>query len=413
MSNLKKGVFITILIILGIGVLFLVKIKLKQLEEFNEEEEIKFYDAYSRMMQEKYIPKRESEILEMAIRGDWGEAREYFSKEFRKKHNENESVLNIKIDDFSFDGTYVGDDINEYRWNVRQYIIISGDRKYRYYLLPKYNYDEHPGIFDIPVIDDIQIIDIVDLDSNDKENPQGVKFTKDTSAKLLRQMMFKYDGEAGLSKHFREKYPNFDGFYDKGGIPYEHKRYDGFVGKKFQIEDYEDGEFDYENRVIKGIGVLDVYRTLVYKCNLYFEIDENNYLYDYSLEKVSQQELSKTRPEYKDKYIEYPTYSDVSCILLSKNRDWSDLPLSKKFKDKYNSKDGILPNEPIDYVEYMCDTKGITKYPVRIYLLDGSIKYYGLIFKLTNTNLIDDIEKIELNVDGNSNYTVEELMSMF
>lgn len=408
MRNTKKVICVIILVLLGIGVFFLVKLKIKEIEKLNIEEEKRREDEYFRMMQEMNIPKRESELLEMVIKGEWGEAREYFSKEFRKKHKENESVLDIKIDEFNFDGTYVGDGVNESGWNVRQYIIKSGDKRYRYYLLPKYNYDEHPDNFDIPVIDDIQIIDVIDLDNEDKENIQGVRFTEDTSGKLLYQMMFTYDGEAGLSKHFREKYPNFDGFYDRKGLPV---KYILFNGKERDNYTVSFGNFNYNNKIIENLKIDDLYRGFRYIYNLYFTLDNNCYLDDYSFELVSKENNPNITPEY---YLyKNPTSGEIIEFLSISEHDWSGLPISYKFKEKYNSKDGIFPNLEIDWVEFICKSQGVTKYPVCIHLQDGSKKYYGLIFKLTETNLIDDIEKIELNVDNDKNYTAEELMNMF
>lgn len=408
MRNTKKVICIIILVLLGIGVFFLVKIKLKQLEEFNREEEIRREDEYFRMMQEMNIPKRESELLEMVIKGEWGEAREYFSKEFRKKHKENESILDIKIDEFNFDGTYVGDGVNESGWNVRQYIIKSGDKRYRYYLLPKYNYDEHPDNFDIPVIDDIQIIDIIDLDNEDKENIQGVRFTEDTSGKLLYQMMFTYDGEAGLSKHFREKYPNFDGFFDRKGLPVEYENYSGKKVKKFRI--IKNGKIDYKNSILKNVNIIDAYRVLYFYYNVYFVIDEYGYLDDYRMELIS---VNEKQQNGDNQMINNSTAGDILVCLSGKNRDWQGMPISHSFREKYNEQDGVFSNLEVDWVEFLCDTIGVTKYPVCIHLQDGSKKYYGLIFKLTETNLIDDIEKIELNVDNDKKYTAEELMNMF
>lgn len=45
------------------------------------------------------------------------------------------------------------------------------------------------------------------------------------------------------------------------------------------------------------------------------------------------------------------TYLEMLKMLIEKNSDWSELPLSKKFREKYNSKDGIFGKTKFDKVE--------------------------------------------------------------
>ena len=296
----------------------------------------------------------------------------------------------------------------EIDFTIQPFIVDIDNKKYRYYI---------ETIGDGNYIKDLKIISVIPLfgfDENEIVERQGLVFTNETSQQLLYDMMFCDTGEAGLTKHFREKHSNFDGFFDRNGLPVNYKRYDGEIIEKF-VFNYYKAKLDYNKGIYSNIEIEDLYRGLKYVYNLKFSLDEKNFLDDYKMELL----IAEERLNYdKDSEIwrelcKNPCNSTFVSKLCGKNRGWDGLPISNQFRREYNSKEGIFTDLNVDYVEYFSGTKDTLKYPVCLHLQDGSKKYYGLIFKLTDTNLIDDIEKIELNVDNNKSYTAEELLKLF
>lgn len=399
-KSVKIGMIISIVIILIIVVVIFIKIRVDIInEQRQDEKENQAMLDFANEMIPKY---KRYEVIEIALKKNqnWSDFIEYFTDDFKKKYNEKDGILSkIDVEDAYRDTTYIPQEIDYWDTDTPVYIVKSNGKRYRYYFRIKSN--------EWRQIDDLEIIDIVDLDSKDEEVINGVRLTEDTTERLLYNMMFKYDGEAGLTKHFREKYPNFNGFYDRKGLPVEYRNYNGKVLNKFRIID--SGQLDYENRVLKNIRIIDAYRVLYFNYNINYIIDEHGYLDDYKMILVSADE--KVRDD--NSIIKNSTAGDIVACLSGKNRNWQGLPISHSFREKYNEKDGIFSDLEVDWVEFLCDTIGVKKYPICIHLQDENIKYYGLIFKLTKTNLIDDIEKIELNVDNDKSYTAGELLKMF
>ena len=61
--------------------------------------------------------------------------------------------------------------------------------------------------------------------------------------------------------------------------------------------------------------------------------------YDYHLQEINE-------------YYLYDGWLEIGYELAKKNNDWSKLPLSKKFRKKYNSQDGILGKVEFDDIKY-------------------------------------------------------------
>ena len=53
-----------------------------------------------------------------------------------------------------------------------------------------------------------------------------------------------------------------------------------------------------------------------------------------------------------NEYYIHDGWLEIGYELAKKDNDWSKLPISKKFRKKYNSKDGILGNVEFDIIEY-------------------------------------------------------------
>lgn len=353
-------------------------------------------DSLSTLNKKDYKLYEEIEII-LKKNQDWSDFNINLDQKFKEKYNEKDGLLKDKnVIDAYLDREYSKGEMD---FTIQPFIVNIDNKKYRYYIetIGNGNY-----------IEDLKIISVIPLfDKNEAAERQGLAFTNETSQQLLYDMMFYDTGEAGLTKHFREKYPNFDGFFDRKGLPVEYRNYNGKALNKFRIID--SGQLDYENRVLKNICIIDAYRVLYFNYNINYIIDEHGYLDDYRMILVSIDE--KVRDN--NSIIKNSTAGDVLVCLSGKNRNWQGLPISYSFRQKYNDKDGIFSDLEVDWVEFLCDTIGVKKYPICLHLQDGSIKYYGLIFKLTDTNLIDDIEKIELDVDNNKIYTAEELLKMF
>ena len=365
-------------------------------------------------IQNKVLPKYKNyEAVEIVLKNkhqDWTDIEGHFTYNFTNKYSEGLDFLKgLEVDDVKRDTTYLDPEIDWVDTDHPVYIITIKGKRYRYYL--KYIYKkEDIGGLRATLIDDIKVIDIVDLDNNDENVIHGVRMTKNDAERLLKDMLFEYNGEAGLTKHFRDKYNYMDGLFDRKGVPLKHERFDGLLVQKFRmiIGKGDNSYLDYSNRVLKDVSILDVYRELVEHYDIYFMLDKDGYLDDYNMVLVKQEDM-----EIRTQYIkDHPTYSEVTSRLCYKNRNWDGLPITQNFRDKYNPQDGVLKDIDVDYIEYLCKTDDMLKYPISVHLVGGKIEYYGLEFVLTNNNLINDIIVTKLDTDGND-YTLDEMLQMF
>ena len=103
----------------------------------------------------------------------------------------------------------------------------------------------------------------------------------------------------------------------------------------------------------------------------------------------------------------------IGYILAKKNVNWDKYPLSEKFKEKYNEKDGILGKLQYDDIEYRAYAGSIEKYYFRDYYtyfvitqgLEQTAYIYDTVYQ-QDGYLLDDvtiIEKIKIT-DSEGNY---------
>ena len=88
------------------------------------------------------------------------------------------------------------------------------------------------------------------------------------------------------------------------------------------------------------------------------------------------------------------TYPQMLKLLIEKNSDWSELPLSEGFKRKYNSKDGIFGEIKFDKVEINPEFGG--KYPFEdtaYFVITQGLKKtaYGYRYVFENDKLLEDV----------------------
>lgn len=101
-------------------------------------------------------------------------------------------------------------------------------------------------------------------------------------------------------------------------------------------------------------------------------------------------------------------FIEIMDSVATKNCDWSFLPLSEKFKSKYNSKDGIFPN--INFYVAICSLTNMdgyytyTLYSDRNHMV-GAAWNAKVKYSINNLKQLDDIEIISIEQfrdnDGN------------
>ena len=92
-----------------------------------------------------------------------------------------------------------------------------------------------------------------------------------------------------------------------------------------------------------------------------------------------------------------------------KNNKWDDLPLSKKFKKKYNSKDGILVNDNYTKLSWSLSGTDIQQQIVTLIVFHNLKKeYYYIHYTLNESNELDDVEIVDkkLLYDENGNEVI-------
>ena len=136
--------------------------------------------------------------------------------------------------------------------------------------------------------------------------------------------------------------------------------------------------------IIVSLIIVLIGITIIYKYNN--KIDSNKNIAINSMETNSESITIQNTSH---------TIIEIAELLLNKNSNWSDLPLSDSFIQKYNSNDGVLGKIEFDNVEIRPYKDG--KYPFEDYayfvVSQGKKKTaYEYDFKLTNNGLlIDDI----------------------
>lgn len=96
--------------------------------------------------------------------------------------------------------------------------------------------------------------------------------------------------------------------------------------------------------IIMVVSLIIFFRKVLLKNN---DVNKNANKISKIEEKLTDEQIEKYN-SFNDKF-----YGEGAIIrLVEKNGDWSDIPLTKHFREKYNEKDGILGNIQFDNVEY-------------------------------------------------------------
>lgn len=91
-------------------------------------------------------------------------------------------------------------------------------------------------------------------------------------------------------------------------------------------------------------------------------------------------------------------FAKVVYLVAERNNDWSKLPLSKKFKKKYDSINGILLNDDFSNLGYSVEKEDTSKENQIVCLMvhhDFKEEYYYIHYTLNNKNELDDVEIVE------------------
>ena len=92
-----------------------------------------------------------------------------------------------------------------------------------------------------------------------------------------------------------------------------------------------------------------------------------------------------------------------------KNNKWDNLPLSKTFKKKYNSKDGILINDNYTKLSWSLSGTNTQQQIVTLIVFHNSKKeYYYIHYTINENNELDDVEVVDkkLLYDENGNEVI-------
>lgn len=102
--------------------------------------------------------------------------------------------------------------------------------------------------------------------------------------------------------------------------------------------------------IIMAVSLIIFFRKVLLKNN---DVNKNANKISKIEEKLTDEQIKKYN-SFNDKF-----YGEGAIIrLVEKNGDWSDIPLTKHFREKYNEKDGILGDVQFDKVEYFSYKEG-------------------------------------------------------
>jgi uncharacterized protein YpmB len=214
----------------------------------------------------------------------------------------------------------------------------------------------------------------------------------------LQKIALQDNEEVGKSEDFYERYPNFTGILN--------------FYKNDDISGIEIDWLSNQNSFIDKTLYCNVYYPHYsenYNICIQYDVDENSFIKEYQANILSKEEY------YSKKYDNFsdPYNGRILLRLIYKKRDWSKLPLSKQFLEKYDNTTGIFGNLSIVYFSGInLNSRMGDKCALELDLLDGTKKYVGLTYKIVD-NKIDDIEIKYLPDDDYTKYTKKEIYAMF
>lgn len=391
--RIKKKLLIIVLLFLMIGIIILLinRISLMpqdiDLENANKSEIVisNNYEELKKVYIEDYLKGNENSFIFGYIlaqkNGDW--SRLPLTNEFRKKYNEKDGILgDVEYDNIEY-CPYAGSNEDYYFKDYYTYFVITqGLEKTAYIYDTKYQESGY-------LLDDVYIREKIRL--TDKEGNKlliiGHSIDRNNYSSCFSSLCRGGDDEKSVAatEHFHKKYPYFlDLFIHYSPLGANEIRFNGG---------------NWEDR-IAYFEVDSVLECVKRGYEVKFEIDDNGYLNDATA-------ICVKAEYYEREYIDYP-YDAI----LYKNSNWNNLKITDKFKNKYNSKDGCLPDgDNINVTIGSISAEFIDLYTiVRNYAYkDGSNKWFCEKYVNDKKGYLDDIEFIPIDYNGTDAKIAKEI----
>ena len=371
--KVKHILVIAIIIILGSISFIVISIKNSQNIAI---EETKEYEINENKIGFNSYEDTEYLIMQVAIKdGNWSNL--LLTDNFKSKYNEKDGVLGkLQFDKIEYKPYNEG----RYPFEERTYFVITQGLKktvYTFNLMGKNGY-----------LDDIKYFEIFDLtDENGQELDAKVTIDKDNFTRIFYMLSQGGNDEksVAVTDSFHEKYPYFlDLFIHYSPL--------GANEIRFKGGNWKDKVAYYE--------VDSVLECVKREYEVKFEIDDKGYLNDATV-------ICVKAEYYEREYIDYP-YDAI----LYKNSNWNNLKITDKFKNKYNSKDGCLPDgDNINVTIGSIGAEFIDLYTiVRNYAYkDGSNKWFCEKYVNDKNGYLDDIEFIPIDYNGTDAKIAKEI----
>ena len=248
--------------------------------------------------------------------------------------------------------------------------------------------------------EDFEIGFVDKFEKTDKDgNPvnSGHSMNEKNYLGFLMRLSFSDDEEMGKSERFKIEHPSFTGILN----PYN-----------FQHTNNSDVKWDEKNSSYEDKIAYCRVHYLEY-CEDYdfaitWTVDEKGFLDTYDVKTLRKREHYNGKNDNFDN----PFSLNVTKRILFKNRSWRRLPLTKEFKQKFNSKDGIYDKEIVWIIRGYFNHKYEDKKVYQVKLKDNSIVFIGLKYYIVD-NKINDINVTELSIDKIDENALDEIYQMF
>ncbi len=295
---------------------------------------------------------------------------------FKSKYNEKDGILGkVDYDDIEYSKEYK--DGGAYDLEYTNIIITKGKVK------TEYKIDYMPVLDSSLALDDVDIFSIRDL-TNEQGEEIKLRMDENNWLNCIERLAFSDDDEVGKSDRFIREHPNFNGI-----IPNAKKEFPKAVDL-YKL-DFDIEKSDFNKKTIYCNVYYDILK-LWYIYRIEYTTDSNDYLDTYVLTKDD----SIIDIQYNSSE-NYPINNEVVMRLCTKNRNWDNLPLTNKFKNHYNSNDGLFSNIEILHIYKKYSKDNANKVPMYILDFNKNKYFYGLTFKIVD-NLIDDVEITPLDI---------------
>ena len=214
---------------------------------------------------------------------------------------------------------------------------------------------------------------------------------------FLMRLAFSDDEKIGKSERFKREHPNFTGILN----PYNFQNTDNDNAK------WDEKNSSYEDKIAYcRVHYLEYCED--YDFAITWTVDEKGFLDTYDVKTLRKREHYNGKNDNFDD----PFSLNVTKRILFKNRSWRRLPLTKEFKQKFNSKDGIYDKEIVWIIRGYFNHKYEDKKVYQVKLKDNSIVFIGLKYYIVD-NKINDINVTELSIDKIDENALDEIYQMF